>query len=475
MNPYFLGEAERDDKPMELLGQLSSVVFAGVGGVRVALDALPLRWAEDLWETHDGELDAERVSRFFETAPFRHLKFTLNWTCLQDLLIPSLRGPRSPSAVSAGLLGRWIAVKFDPSPYGQAVSYSSVSDSGTLGFVTIIDLAPRHLIRYLNQFTPLVTHVTPTHPDLQNAIGSLPAPHAMAVLDVGQGSANVMLSEQGRPIFYFDAGQGIGRNLRTTPAGLRFCTCTKDKEPVPVMISHWHEDHFAGTKSDPDLLKCTWITPPATTARLMSFQNGILAEGSKVLEMESDFLDFSFGSSGSYTLSKSKGDPNNPNESGHALMVTVGNKHWLLPADASYKNIELVEDRKFTAVVATHHGGWSNTTVIPDRAPRYARLVYSFGPDNSHGHPNPSSVDDHRKKWSHGNWKSPATIGVTTPGPAGRTRATAVNGVSAVPGPTSPHAGSVAIGWKGPPDVSPGGVLADPCPTCTKSFHIRQS
>lgn len=466
MNPFFLGESRPTDTPRFLVGQLASLRMERRGRARVTLDAIPIPWIDQHWIQSDGRLpDAEEASRFLEEAPFFQFNAHLGRRETRRLfrLLDSSWEP--DAAPPEGVLGEWLVFTFDTPARRNAVCYSSASDSGTRGFLTLINPAPANLILYLNAFTPSVTKVLPSDPQLHAVIGNIPPPYAMAVLDVGQGSSNVMLSENGRPLFYFDAGRGTGGNWGTTPAGLEFCTCGPDGNPVPVFLSHWHSDHFLGTASDPDLLKCTWITPPAVTTKQMAYQNGLLFGGAKVLELQNNppFI-LQFGTPGSYTLVACTGSPNDPNESGHALMVEWQDRRWLLPADASYKNISLASDQDFTAVVATHHGGKFTGPFVPDRASGYARLVYSFGPNNSHGHPSALSVFDHAAQWSHGNWNVAPPPGYVPPG--WDVRATAVHGI--VPN----HSGGVAVGWLAPPPI-PG--LAAPCPTCAKSLNIQQN
>lgn len=479
MNPYFLGETHREPLPNLFLGQLASLERIGWGRLRFRFDAIPQQWVQQSFQQNgERELGPGEISDTLEKMPLFRLEFTLS---------PHKAGPsmnRSIESLAGALrsrgdaLGSWFEIDFRSSPRGNGACYSSVADAGTQGYLFLIDPAPRDLILYLNKFTPTVTKVSPTGPELQKALGSIPTPDAMAVLDVGQGSANVMLNHKGRPLLYFDAGRVIRSTVATPPPGFGFCICSQDDNPVPVLLSHWHEDHFNGTESDPDLLKCTWITPTAVTIAQKAFQNGVLFEKSKVLELPRAAFTFDFGANKNYTLTKSDRNVNSPNQSGHVLMVERSDRRWLLPADASYKDVVPARGLEFAAVVASHHGGKFYGKKVPNRASDYARLVYSFGPLNSYDHPTAASVALHETAWDHGSWKGATPPGGTAPGDDCHVRATAVHGKDATP--TTPavataHAGSVAIGWNGPPDVSPGSVLADPCPTCTKSFHIRQS
>ncbi|MBB3759551.1 hypothetical protein [Xanthomonas arboricola] len=477
MNPYFLDDTLPTPTPRVLLGHLASMETIGRRQLRLSFDAIPYRWALHSWRQYgDVEPEPEYVSRFFEEVPLFHLDVMVRGFIERELVevVTDLAPP--DRRAEGTIVGRWIGLRFRPTPAGDAISYSSITDAGTTGFLRLAHLPEPPLIEHLNRLRPEVTHVNADHWALRAVLDSIPRPHAMAVLDVGQASSNVMLGETGRPLLYFDVGRAIGANAWTTPATLKFCTCPNNKSRAPVLISHWHEDHYTATSLDPDLVKCTWIVPHTVNPAHMAFQNGILVAGSQVLQLPPVFADLKFGTSGSYTLTQCTGTGNNLNNRGNALMVDWRGLNWLLPGDASYKYISLVKDREFTAVVATHHGGFFAGNTVPTRAPGYARLVYSFGHNNVFGtamHPLPASVAKHKTQWNHGNWIPALPPGLVSPGVAGDVRATAVHGVMLFPGIAPPtHSGAVAIGWQGPPALA---GLAAPCPTCGKSFNIQQT
>jgi hypothetical protein len=65
--------------------------------------------------------------------------------------------------------------------------------------------------------------------------------HAVAVYDVGQGSCSALLGRS-FPRLYFDLGRGSNGDARTFPDGFTgLCTTIQP----PVVLSHWHVDHWA--------------------------------------------------------------------------------------------------------------------------------------------------------------------------------------------------------------------------------------
>lgn len=479
MNPYFTGEVYWRPEPTLFFGQLASLERTRRGKLRLTFDALPKHWTiQSLRQDGGRELSPEYISSTLERMPFFHLKFTLDPRGVSSSMRSSIQSLLNGLRGNRHVLGRWFEISFKPTPLGIGVCYSSVSDNGTKGFIALIDPAPPELASHFSKFTPAVIKVNPGDVELNNALSGVPVPEAMAVLDVGQASSNVMLNDRGRPILYFDVGRVLkGHGIAASPR-FGFCVCRPSGDPIPVLLSHWHDDHFIGTRYDADLFKCIWITPPAVTNKEMSYQNGILREKTKVLELPRDPFTFTFGAKNCYTLTKSEGNVNSPNQSGHALMVKSKGRYWLLPGDANYKDIGPAKNKKFTAVVASHHGGKFHGKEVPERASGYARLVYSYGPNNSHRHPAAASVVRHDTQWSHGSWNGAARPGEMEPGKECDVRATAVHGRLATPSRpaiATKHAGSVAVGWNDAPDVSKTSVLAKPCPTCKKSFHIRQS
>ncbi|WP_219842228.1 hypothetical protein, partial [Xanthomonas arboricola] len=382
-------------------------------------------------------------------------------------LLGEMHLPRPQVSLIRPSLGQWFELLFYESPFGNDRGYASSTVSGVRGYLELIPSAEHELTGLLDLIVPEVTPVTSSSPQLLDTLSSIECPAVLAVLDVGQGSANVMQNERCEPLLYFDVGRGVRADTATTQLPLEFCICGPRGTHPPVLISHWHEDHYEGANDDTDLYLCTWITPQALTLKHKSIQQNALNQGSTVLELLPGFPDFQFGATSNFTLTYCTGPATNLNHCGHALLVEREDKNWLLPADAAYKFICFAMDRAFTAVAATHHGAKFSGSA-PLKAGGYARLVYSFGPDNSYKHPKTSSISKHTGKfWNHGfvgGW--PAPIGALPPVPNGEVRSTAAHA------PASLHLGSVVIGWNAPPPLA---VPAYQSPGCGKSFNILQN
>lgn len=283
---------------------------------------------------------------------------------------------------------------------------------------------------------------------------------ALAVYDVGQGSASALTDKSFFPQLYFDLGCGVYRNEKTSPDSLSFCFTDKP----PVLLSHWDTDHWAGaycqSKSTHSALKMDWVMPhQQVSATHLAFANDILTAGGTV-----QIFDPPAGAVHSTTLTDGceltlvRCDGSSRNDSGFAVCVSesaTSDLRWLLTGDAVYDHIlphlSHSNTLKFQAVIVPHHGAeLSHQSLIPTplgNTPQYQRLVFSFGPNNAHGrnstsHPKASTVDAHQNAgWDVGRWN-----GITAPGhrvAKADVRATGKNG----PGCERLH--SILINWKG--------------------------
>lgn len=470
MNPYFLRDTGSFPPPALLVAQLESIERREPRGLLVTWDAVPLDWAEHVWEEAGDTMTQEEMARLLDQAPIYHIEMWHHSNSVTSLLKHLRRFSTSESFNKDNALGQWFKMHFLEEPLGNSLSYSSTSSSGIPGHLTLLQNKQPHITQHLST---IKVPVTPTGHKLRAVrarLAGIECPQLMAVLDVGQGSSNVMLNQAGEPLLYFDVGCGVGGNAAGVPSPLEFCICGPGGSRPPVFLSHWHADHFDGANDDNDLYLCDWITPKAYTFPHMAVQLNALNQGSKVFELPASFLQLSFGAAPSYTLKKCTGSAISLNNSGHALLVSNDRRNWLLPADASYKFVPLAVDMVFTGVVATHHGAKFGG-VAPAKADGYGRLVYSFGRNNIHKHPTMGSMNKHAVHWHHGSWTgwpwAPAVpLGSTLPGPGGDVRSTSTHNLG--PG----HLGAVAVGWTAPPAVP---ALPASCPTCGKSFNITQN
>jgi hypothetical protein len=218
------------------------------------------------------------------------------------------------------------------------------------------------------------------------------------VLDVGQGSANALIDVDGNVAVYCDVGAGVLRDSNTWPTDFTdFCYCTQ----APVVLSHWHYDHFHAANKFPNLISRTWIAPnqkigpgpqSAMVAKLTNNPNCQLAiyNGQGVIQ------------TGDLALERCSGPTTNQNRSGLAVWVKSpddNNSPILLPGDAGYNDVPmLVGGQTVYSFAASHHGGRTNGT--PPAYPNmgFSRAALSYGRGNSYRHPLPSSMQQLRNQ-----------------------------------------------------------------------------
>lgn len=259
----------------------------------------------------------------------------------------------------------------------------------------------------------------------------------VAVFDVGQGNANGLLdanSNGGRgrqtaPDLFFDAGAGVYWNQHTRPAGL-YLNADNAKA---VILSHWDKDHWAGatlsSRGQGSLLGKTWIAPDQTVGPgHVAFANSITANGGKLVLL-SGFTPnvLTIPIRGGRILKLTQGVGLGRNESGLVACIensTRPNRSIILTGDCDYRFFSHLRSAPVKGLVVPHHGArlGSDFSDVPKpfTSGSQSTLVYSFGPNNSHGkfrvrHPTVDGVALHRS-WDHGGWKA-SRPGFGDPGP----------------------------------------------------------
>ena len=271
---------------------------------------------------------------------------------------------------------------------------------------------------------------------------------SLVCFDIGQGSASALVCRCGYPIYYFDVGCGSGRNAPTAPARVDFCTCEKP----PVILSHWDTDHWAGAHRQKALHASTWIVPrQKISATHTLLANDILKAGGSVLVVDSTMSPIRWtAGTQHYDLQICTGPGRNG--SGLALVVTnyafEPSPSWVLTGDAAYNYLPHPTPNHVVGLIAPHHGADMGVSSTPYPRPTggYARLLYSFGPDNAHGpkkpptrHPTSAAVQAHTaKSWNHGAW-TPSAAALTVA--AADVLATATHTVT--------HLSGAAATWNG--------------------------
>lgn len=448
MNPHFSVYAPENPLPKALYVQVDFIEPLGEGLALVGLDGVDAEWFDEFSEDHGLSNNAATVDvckAFAQRAPLFHLQLTMFFDeAIRRFRARTRHWLRIDLSAEGPLLGELYPTLFSPA---QTVAFDAVRlprmnrRSQQLNSLTLVPTQ-----------TPM-PHTPPTPLHIEE----------LAVLDVGQGSANALLCREGVARIYFDVGCGVYRNAPTRPSNISFCQC---EDPV-VVLSHWDADHWAGATIDTGLLTRTWIAPiPATIKHIVFLMNIWTAGGKTHLLSTSATVHLGSG----IKLVRCKGPASDRNESGLALIAEREGKRWLLPGDASYHNIPGALKHRFTGLVATHHGarvhGPGAAAPSPAPQPHYARLAYSFGPGNAHGkygvsHPRPAGVHAYDAAgWTHTGWGLLAP-GSTIVGAPGHARATAHHPAA--------HLNGIRVGWTVPVGVLP--HLA----ACPKAMPLTQT
>jgi hypothetical protein len=270
-------------------------------------------------------------------------------------------------------------------------------------------------LQALAQIDPLAG-INSTDADIKKALapagGTL---EEIVIYDVGQGGACGLLSS-GRVAAYFDFGGGVAGHTRTFPGALtHFCFCNTSKPPI--ILSHWDHDHWSSEGRDSRSHSTTWIAPrqPAgggTRAPHHSALASSIRKHGTLLIWPASLPSLAVGQ---IRIRKCTGASRNA--SGLAVEVDPPKGYTgapvLLPGDAGYDDIPGASSATFEGIACPHHGGASNSPVIPAKpAPFYSRLAYSYGSPNTYHHPLYATYTAHDRAL----WTDPRVPGKSAPG-----------------------------------------------------------
>lgn len=300
-----------------------------------------------------------------------------------------------------------------------------------------------------------------THPaQLQHMFSSVHA-YRWHVFDVGQGSANGFV-EDGPVTLFHDLGCGAYANAKTAPSNTVAC----HSRDAPIVLSHWDTDHWAGARrfappAIPDaFLKRIWVAPfdPTVGVTHVAFALDILAAGGalKILSSASGPTAW-MPIKGGRQMRLIKGSGYKRNDSGLALEVRdSSNRRWLATGDVDYEHLSGHLNERYVAIAVPHHGAATSPAASPPKPELgYARLVYSFGRDNTYGHPKQGCISSHGLNgWGHGVWNG------TSCGPSASAAHVRSTGCNA---PGAGHLGGVIIGWTGAPPCQTGPACGVNC------------
>lgn len=335
----------------------------------------------------------------------------------------------------------WLEIRFILQPAGdkghsEAYLYPPSPDGSKhiLKLISVQGLKNRRALRRLDSFARLKgiptaskQAITALFDDTLLNVGET----AVISYDVGQANWNAIVDVSNCPnhpptaILFFDCGAPSGWNYQTlpTPAIAPFASASPS---VPLVLSHWDMDHWAGAAAGqplygsrgiainftPAALSRTWIVPNqgrgATGQKIRStawrlalalYRAGKLVIWPTLLNR----INLQQG----YSIVKCVPGPSvrgKNNNSGLAMIVLTSTKKrpralTILPGDADYSSLaanypEISHpDMSFTGLIASHHG--AKLVGMPPRALVYwSKLAVSHG--SCHGHPTPSSLAAHK-------------------------------------------------------------------------------
>jgi len=335
----------------------------------------------------------------------------------------------------------WMAIRFSLDKGGSenddgAYLYPPPSSDGpanTLKLLSVDLLADPRALRRLNSFARLrgipAAKKQTISALLQEALARAREP-AVVVYDVGQANWNALvdvgdcLVQPPAPVLFFDCGVPFGRNYATLPSPIIDPFANVGAE-VPVVLSHWDMDHWAGAAAgqplygtrgivinwSPTALARTWIVPnqgrhatgqkirpTAWRLAIALHRLGKLIVWPTLLNR----IDFLNGSSVVKCVPAPRVVGKN-NNSGLAMIVKTASRRrpdalTILPGDADYASMamhypELYEPgMRFTGLVASHHG--ANLVGAPPQAlTEWSKLAVSHG--SCYGHPTTASLAAH--------------------------------------------------------------------------------
>lgn len=294
----------------------------------------------------------------------------------------------------------WLELELGDPGTGRPVRhYLNLYAAGLERAISSVSRPPPSVEANLTSTTSLRELADAARDEIEAVLQGIGAAEAAAIYDVGQGNCNALL-RGAFPVLYFDLGGGVLQNAHTFPQALHeFCFT---KEP-PIVLSHWDWDHWSSANRDTRALASTWIVPRHDNSLgpvHATFLGKIRSQGRALIWPQAvDDI-----SAGDLTVLRCTGRPKQRNSSGLALLLERQSEgmwaRMLFPGDCAYDHVPRSR-LDYTHVVVPHHGGRTGSTFVP--APdgvTCGRLVYSYGANNSYGHPFPDVVRDHACLWA---------------------------------------------------------------------------
>lgn len=355
-------------------------------------------------------------------------------------------------AVEPNQMQRWPALDQADEETWMVIRFTLVTESGesddsaylypqagpdgqrqTLKLLSAQPLEARRALRRLNSFARLkgipAAKKKKISQIFSDALARARDP-AVVVYDVGQANWNAVvevgdcLDRPPAPVLFFDCGVPFGRHYSTLPSPIIDPFANASPE-VPVILSHWDMDHWAGAALGqplygkrgiiinwlPTALDRTWIVPNQgrkATGQKISPTAWRLAlalhRRGKLIVWPTLLNRVNLPQAGN--IVKCVPAPNvhgKNNNSGLALIVKTASVDGtdaltILPSDADYASLAInypelyTSGMCFTGLVASHHGA-DLVGAPPQAATDLSKLAVSHG--SRYGHPTAASLAAH--------------------------------------------------------------------------------
>jgi len=278
-------------------------------------------------------------------------------------------------------LSQWAEIELVPDVGGEAAVYDNIAGPAMRATASTRPLSPL-LEQVLLKATDLTPEVKP-EAVIEQAL-PMSTIEEIFVLDVGQGSANALVTGAGDVVAYVDLGGGVLADIGTWPVSMGGICVWHD--PI-IILTHWHYDHFQAANTYPAAQRRTWIAPlqtlgPGPQSAMVS---AIAATGTLMVSNGTGCI-----RTGNIELERCVGSATNQNRSGIAVWIWEpnGGEPILLPGDAGYKDIATIKTgRSVASLACAHHGGSAPGKPPPRPTAGAPRIALSYGHGNSYSHP----------------------------------------------------------------------------------------
>lgn len=386
-------------------GEQEFVVHAFVSAVEPAEEQVTL--LIEVWQQNASELPphgaAEGILQTFLTARVSPAVLEVSTHDARRIF---------PVGNGESLEGRWATLRLRPSRQSGEGMIIRLLDSladndGTSFLIADMEETPALIKDYSGTTIGTLIESDEQFPLSDNFL-SFGSDWGVAVVDVGQGAASFLFACEAPGVYprlYFDLGGGVAKNAGTFPTpGVQWCFT----EGPPVILSHWHWDHWAGaTYGDianvQKAISAMWVAPDQKTGPFTNkFKSRILAAGGSIHLWSNSLQPINRNA---LTIGRAMGS--DLNSSGLILLIeSPEGRFSLLPGDADYVHVPTKISDKYKhcglrTLVVSHHGGDGSVKGLPpsnipapDRQERNI-AVYPVGIENSYKHPRDATVAAH--------------------------------------------------------------------------------